>query len=86
MKISYRFQQLFRDSVKNNKTDEFPTIVSIIRRAFALVPSNYVLNYSLSMIKHYKPKRVLLACHWIVYSVKNHRVNEDPIFDYDKMN
>lgn len=50
MKLSYRFQQLYRESLNQNRTSEFPTIVSMNRLQTALNSSNILLNFSMSLI------------------------------------
>jgi len=43
LKLSYRFQQLYKDSVKNNKQNEFPTVVTMSRWG----DDSEMLNYSI---------------------------------------
>lgn len=38
--IGHRFMKLYKDSVQDNKTDEFPTIVVLVMPKSILAPNN----------------------------------------------
>ena len=45
---------------------------------------NYLFNLIRMMIKEHKPQRILFACHWIVYAVKD-RYNPIPEYREERL-
>ena len=72
VRLSYRFQQLYFDSKTANKTDQFPTVVTMALLERPLNAENYLLQFSIDMIKKHRPKRVLFLCHWFIYYCRNY--------------
>ena len=69
-KVTYRFQQLFWDSLKANTSDSLPTILAAISEAHAIVESSPLLNFTRELVKTYKPTRILFTCNWLIYMCK----------------
>ena len=70
-KVTYRFQQLFHDSLKSNTSDSLPTILAAISEAHSLSESSLLLNYTRDLVKTYKPTRILFTCNWLIYFCKD---------------
>lgn len=67
--ITSRFYQLYKESVYKNKTNQFPTVISIASAGKLFIPCFYFYDSTLEMIKKHKPKRVLFVQRWLEYLV-----------------
>lgn len=71
MKISYHFQELFRKSKLENTIDDFPTILTALRRGFIMGEENALLNFTRKLVHNYRPQRILFAWNWLYYFCKD---------------
>ena len=65
--IMMRFKQLYQESVENNQTVKFPTVLGLIQRVYPFLPCNPSYNFTIKMIYQQKPKRLLFINRWPLY-------------------
>lgn len=69
-KVSYRYQELYRQSLKSNTSAELPTFLAALLEAHVLAESSHLLNFTRELVRLYKPTRILFTCNWLRYFCK----------------
>lgn len=66
---AWRFEKLYEDAKKMNKTKDLPTFVGIIFQGSTLLPFEESYNFVMDFLEEFKPDRVMFIYFWSHYRI-----------------